>query len=133
MDWPEIDADTFIASITPREHVEGVVTSCAAIQEFLADKGDADLASDRLLRAAVEMKFIHVGAALEELERKAPEEAQLIRHRPLFVKLYHDLAEDYDEDHTAVVWQYWQTLIADVHADAEAVLQSLPEESETEE
>jgi len=129
MSWPDLgDVEAFIASITPRQHVrEGVHDSCEALAEFLSGKDRDDLAND-MLRCAVEMKFIHVGAALEELERKAPDLAARFVDRQLLVRLYHDLAERYDENHNDTVWQYWKTLIPKTHSTAQQVLADMPDE-----
>jgi hypothetical protein len=95
--------------------------------ELLSGKDRDDLGDDAL-RHAVEMKFRHVGAALEELERKAPDLAARFADRQLLVRLYHDLAERYDEDHDDTVWQYWKTLIPKNRDTAQEVLTDMLDE-----
>jgi len=128
MSWFDDDSEAWIASITPRQHIQGVSDSCAALKRFLENKGEGALAVDQMLRAAVEMKFIHVGAALEELERKAPDMAERFADRGSLICLYHGLAEHHDENHDDVIWEYWQRLIPQIHRAAEQALDDMPDD-----
>jgi uncharacterized protein with HEPN domain len=75
------------------------------ILEFTAGKEEADYASSKLLRAAVERQFEIIGAALCVLRRQFPDVAARIPDLAKIGGFRNILVHEYDDVRTDAVWR----------------------------
>ncbi|MBS1847982.1 MAG: DUF86 domain-containing protein [Actinobacteria bacterium] len=82
------------------------------IRSFVRDRTEHDIASDLLLRSAVERQFEVIGEALGQLGRHHPTVADRIEDLPRIVAFRNILVHGYATVDVALVWEAATTRVA---------------------